>query len=94
MLNVDELIADSDLVIVQTRAFITKHEQSFTDKRLLVDRLGALDDLDATNADLFLRAEAAHILQAVEYAIVHFVARPLRPEFRHLLVILIHHENL
>jgi len=57
---VDKVVTNVDLVLIKTRAFIAKHEQSVSTEGLLLDWLSIRGDLDATNRDFVVCAVIAH----------------------------------
>ena len=79
------MVADVDLVLVQARALIAKHEEGGAAKRMLVHWLGSFNDFNTAYADLLSGAVFLHVFEIVKYAIVHLIRSALTAELGHLL---------
>ena len=87
------MVADVDLVLVQARALIAKHEESIAPKWMLVHWLGSFNNFNTTYADFLPSAVFLHVFEIVKYAIVHLICSALTAELGHLLGIRINQEH-
>ena len=86
LLDIDEVVADCDLVFVQTWTLIAQDKKSGASERVLMDRLRLFHDLYSTYWYPFTGAKLSYFLESIKVSKVSFHVCPLRPERPHLLL--------
>jgi hypothetical protein len=84
LLYIDKVVADSNLIFIQTRALIPEDKKCRPSKRMLMNGPCFLHNLYTADCDAIVSAVLSHIFQTIKISKVGFCMRPLRPKGSHL----------